>query len=140
MERPARPWSASRVRKAFPPTPGQWRSGWGSERSEIQPIAQGHAGVVRRARDMTRVLAPIGVGVHPPAAKRKAIARLDVDLAPGRRQRHLARLGRDAAGQIVIGDRHGEPQRSEEHTSELQSLMRISYAVSCLKKKKTQHN
>src|SRR3546814_4951767 len=27
------------------------------------------------------------------------------------------------------------PQRSEEHTSELQSLMRISYAVFCLKKK-----
>src|SRR3546814_5486100 len=33
-------------------------------------------------------------------------------------------------------DRHVEP-RSEEHTSELQSLMRISYAVFCLKKKKT---
>src|SRR3546814_4396623 len=33
------------------------------------------------------------------------------------------------------------PNRSEEHTSELQSLMRISYAVFCLKKKnKTQHN
>src|SRR3546814_2542116 len=29
------------------------------------------------------------------------------------------------------------PKRSEEHTSELQSLMRISYAVFCLKKKKT---
>src|SRR3546814_10278711 len=29
-----------------------------------------------------------------------------------------------------------KPQRSEEHTSELQSLMRISYAVFCLKKKK----
>src|SRR3546814_3567918 len=29
--------------------------------------------------------------------------------------------------------------RSEEHTSELQSLMRISYAVFCLKKKKRQH-
>src|SRR3546814_3784815 len=29
--------------------------------------------------------------------------------------------------------------RSEEHTSELQSLMRISYAVFCLKKKKTYH-
>src|SRR3546814_4500379 len=29
-----------------------------------------------------------------------------------------------------------EPRRSEEHTSELQSLMRISYAVFCLKKKK----
>src|SRR3546814_7957647 len=30
-------------------------------------------------------------------------------------------------------------RRSEEHTSELQSLMRISYAVFCLKKKKTQN-
>src|SRR3546814_3236265 len=30
-----------------------------------------------------------------------------------------------------------ESNRSEEHTSELQSLMRISYAVFCLKKKKT---
>src|SRR3546814_6623800 len=33
------------------------------------------------------------------------------------------------------GDRP-HPDRSEEHTSELQSLMRISYAVFCLKKKK----
>src|SRR3546814_5985900 len=32
------------------------------------------------------------------------------------------------------------PWRSEEHTSELQSLMRISYAVFCLKKKKRQHH
>src|SRR3546814_3088028 len=31
-------------------------------------------------------------------------------------------------------------QRSEEHTSELQSLMRISYAVFCLKKKKKNNN
>src|SRR3546814_6223242 len=31
----------------------------------------------------------------------------------------------------------GTDERSEEHTSELQSLMRISYAVFCLKKKKT---
>src|SRR3546814_8912869 len=31
-----------------------------------------------------------------------------------------------------------DPDRSEEHTSELQSLMRISYAVFCLKKKNTQ--
>src|SRR3546814_3263524 len=34
------------------------------------------------------------------------------------------------------GRRHGWVDRSEEHTSELQSLMRISYAVFCLKKKK----
>src|SRR3546814_4534549 len=32
-----------------------------------------------------------------------------------------------------------EKERSEEHTSELQSLMRISYAVFCLKKKKKQY-
>src|SRR3546814_3033736 len=32
----------------------------------------------------------------------------------------------------------GDAPRSEEHTSELQSLMRTSYAVFCLKKKKTQ--
>src|SRR3546814_4259919 len=32
-----------------------------------------------------------------------------------------------------------ERKRSEEHTSELQSLMRISYAVFCLKKKNIQH-
>src|SRR3546814_10788184 len=36
-----------------------------------------------------------------------------------------------------VGQRHVE--RSEEHTSELQSLMRISYAVFCLKKKTTKN-
>src|SRR3546814_9066870 len=41
--------------------------------------------------------------------------------------------GREAAGRH-LDQRQGEG-RSEEHTSELQSLMRISYAVFCLKKK-----
>src|SRR3546814_3177453 len=41
------------------------------------------------------------------------------------------------AGQIWA-PRYRQATRSEEHTSELQSLMRISYAVFCLKKKKTQ--
>src|SRR3546814_8454833 len=36
--------------------------------------------------------------------------------------------------------RFGPGTRSEEHTSELQSLMRTSYAVFCLKKKNTYHN
>src|SRR3546814_3800984 len=36
----------------------------------------------------------------------------------------------------VVGHGEGLALRSEEHTSELQSLMRISYAVCCLKKKK----
>src|SRR3546814_2151506 len=44
--------------------------------------------------------------------------------------------------QIDGGDRARRTHRhlrSEEHTSELQSLMRISYAVFCLKKKKKKH-
>src|SRR3546814_7528940 len=40
----------------------------------------------------------------------------------------------------VRPDPNGGLFRSEEHTSELQSLMRISYAVFCLKKKKTQND
>src|SRR3546814_2325934 len=37
-------------------------------------------------------------------------------------------------------DRASGTRRSEEHTSELQSLMRISYAVFCLKKKNIKHS
>src|SRR3546814_9960812 len=48
----------------------------------------------------------------------------------------LAELGR-AQAQCVRNHRD-RAERSEEHTSELQSLMRISYAVFCLKKKKKQ--
>src|SRR3546814_2984758 len=47
------------------------------------------------------------------------------------------------AGTLGIGgggQPHENRQRSEEHTSELQSLMRISYAVFCLKKKKNESN
>src|SRR3546814_8032658 len=40
---------------------------------------------------------------------------------------------------VIVGDRH-DVERSEEHTSELQSLMRISYAVFCLKKKNNKKN
>src|SRR3546814_2542607 len=42
---------------------------------------------------------------------------------------HMLRIG--------ATQRYVDPLRSEEHTSELQSLMRISYAVFCLKKKST---
>src|SRR3546814_10307054 len=39
-----------------------------------------------------------------------------------------------------VGNRLVGAERSEEHTSELQSLMRISYAVFCLKKKQSKQN
>src|SRR3546814_5864741 len=52
-------------------------------------------------------------------------------------------LGRNPQGPVrlparrgaLASPRHGHHGRSEEHTSELQSLMHISYAVFCLKKK-----
>src|SRR3546814_8180736 len=50
--------------------------------------------------------------------------------------------GVDAEGDATPAPGGQDPllRRSEEHTSELQSLMRISYAVFCLKKKKTTQN
>src|SRR3546814_3989019 len=58
------------------------------------------------------------------------------------------RGGRQRLPRRVVGRRRRHcrnpvragPARSEEHTSELQSLMRISYAVFCLKKKKDTQN
>src|SRR3546814_3607221 len=44
----------------------------------------------------------------------------------------------EAFGRAAVERRQAGLGRSEEHTSELQSLMRISYAVFCLKKKKKQ--
>src|SRR3546814_6241658 len=60
-------------------------------------------------------------GLHEDAARRAA------DLCPVRPPPRLS------AG--PAGEQARLPFRSEEHTSELQSLMRISYAVFCLKKK-----
>src|SRR3546814_7931603 len=48
----------------------------------------------------------------------------------------LARLSRAGSGAMRSTGMLPAAERSEEHTSELQSLMRISYAVFCLKKKK----
>src|SRR3546814_6564425 len=58
---------------------------------------------------------------------------LSPDAAATAIRRH-AGFGRHAGA-----DEEHDGRRSEEHTSELQSLMRISYAVFCLKKKKS-HN
>src|SRR3546814_3257672 len=59
---------------------------------------------------------------------------LQTALASARRDDAEHRLHAVVPGPRQIGKRQ---VRSEEHTSELQSLMRISYAVFCLKKKKT---
>src|SRR3546814_2874867 len=81
------------------------------------------------------------VGVHEPGEN-------PVDLLHGRRaadqrQAFLFLAGkrrRPAAGAAATRrERALHHLRSEEHTSELQSLMRISYAVFCLKKKKSKN-
>src|SRR3546814_1615341 len=62
---------------------------------------------------------------------RQSVARLGLDAFGGQ----FARLGDDVVRQIEYTVPFLDVERSEEHTSELQSLMRISYAVFCLKKK-----
>src|SRR3546814_7353938 len=61
-------------------------------------------------------------------------------LARRRRAEHMGEnlTYRDSAGEHPSKRKRCAAHRSEEHTSELQSLMRISYAVFCLKKKKKQ--
>src|SRR3546814_7015571 len=81
-----------------------------------------------------------------PAPRRAQHPEQCADVAVGREQLHIAVRAMGFAGanaeQQLLERRHNEErkfalERSEEHTSELQSLMRISYAVFCLKKKKT---
>src|SRR3546814_8485511 len=72
-------------------------------------------------------------GVDPGGDHRDAD--LAVEIGVERRAPDDVGVGIDQLADVVRGLVHLE-QRSEEHTSELQSLMRISYAVFCLKKKK----
>src|SRR3546814_6268641 len=68
------------------------------------------------------------------ASEGAALLRLDFFMPPG--------CGPASKGETMVpgGSVIALPaKRSEEHTSELQSLMRISYAVFCLKKKKQPH-
>src|SRR3546814_5946103 len=72
-------------------------------------------------------------GRPPPRAQLRH--RFFGDVLRGLRRVDHAEAPRLGGGACAIGGAHA---RSEEHTSELQSLMRNSYAVFCLKKKKKQ--
>src|SRR3546814_4766863 len=67
---------------------------------------------------------------------RQTLEFLDAQLAEREKQLRAAEQKRLDFEQQYLGQLPGTGSRSEEHTSELQSLMRISYAVFCLKKKK----
>src|SRR3546814_9998452 len=80
--------------------------------------------------DQLLAIAPVALVVGgPQQLRQEALLRL----APSR-LRHLAEFV-ELDGVAVEIEQREAPGRSEEHTSELQSLMRISYAVFCLKKK-----
>src|SRR3546814_9021950 len=82
--------------------------------------------LVRRRQVVEGLLDVVSVG-HAPSLPRFV-----------RRGRGLSSGRKLAIG--AAGGRARQRPRSEEHTSELQSLMRISYAVFCLKKKKKTRN
>src|SRR3546814_3369185 len=100
-------------------------------------------------------LADVGIGILPASAAQRCARVMDIRVAALKdgwavRQsmicaRNVASLPLFTRTLIAMltqaGDtrRSAEP-RSEEHTSELQSLMRISYAVFCLKKKNNNSN
>src|SRR3546814_6022216 len=67
-----------------------------------------------------------------PGRVRRPAGRVAQATQPGSRRTAALAPGRSRSGASPAGTAH---LRSEEHTSELQSLMRISYAVFCLKKK-----
>src|SRR3546814_10464764 len=91
-----------------------------------------------------------GIGPHPEEVlhMKRTADRLFGDayhwsvLGAGRSQMPIAAMAAAMGGHVRCGLEdslwlgQGEFARSEEHTSELQSLMRISYAVFCLTKKK----
>src|SRR3546814_7155528 len=102
-----------------------------------------HPFPTRRASDLA-VTAVVGAVRAAPAQAGDAHAGAP---APPRRVRFprpaAGGLGRACRGHRVLArraGRSGQRDRSEEHTSELQSLMRISYAVFCFKKKKKTNN
>src|SRR3546814_8376358 len=101
-----------------------------------QPAAKRHSSVATRKSENCALQFDTS-GLSPIAIHRPRIGRE----RPGRQcVRQLVRAGFVLAKESIQPQqpvmRQCKSDRSEEHTSELQSLMRISYAVYCLKKKK----
>src|SRR3546814_10908081 len=108
------------VAVAEPPAPG------GAAEVEVQLAAHRGSGVVVVAGVADRACqAPAARAVDAEVVERETLAVADQEIQSC--ARHALAV---VEAEVVL-----QVERSEEHTSELQSLMRISYAVSCLKKK-----
>src|SRR3546814_10381859 len=105
-------------------------SDWSSDvcSSDLQPAAE--RGADDRPEDRA----------HAPDRHRRAVAFGRIDVEQDRLAHRHERRAENALEQPEtheFAQAGGDAARSEEHTSELQSLMRTSYAVFCLKKTRT---
>src|SRR3546814_8736464 len=129
-----RPPRSTRTATLFPYTTlfrSQWR----------EPCAlPGDGGSQWRAVDAQRMTAPrFRIAPHQHILARLEEQQLAIEAARARLRQPLRHTIEFVGVADIDADRQ-PARRSEEHTSELQSLMRISYAVFCLKKKKTTTN
>src|SRR3546814_10785542 len=108
-----------------------------SDLRPVHPTMEATANSIEAASPTSRVAAralpcpPIASATWPAARASMSVTRTD---APCSAKRLAMAFPTPPAAPVTRTDL----SRSEEHTSELQSLMRISYAVFCLKKKTTQ--
>src|SRR3546814_5477603 len=108
-------------------------SDWSSDvcSSDLRPLANFPEQRINRREGPLVTRTKVAIGVPETA----------IIIGPALREILLVESGRDQDERVGVGKRPpfvaiAIRVRSEEHTSELQSLMRISYAVFCLKKKK----
>src|SRR3546814_1012907 len=135
--------AAARPGETRPAGSGKSRTGKGRAdarpRSRPQRRRQPVARAARRLRRRWQCPQTLGRARKEKPRRRRAPAlsgqELQTHPSPGRRLREQGR-----SRKFLRGAAQGRPSlRSEEHTSELQSLMRISYAVFCLKINTTTH-
>src|SRR3546814_1614653 len=101
--------------------------GWSPDKIAAQSKTPTHERIVKWMEEMRKLSGRI--------PRRYAAIEEAVD----RMQEANPHLSPEQAHHLTVHGVNRNEDRSEEHTSELQSLMRISYAVFCLKKK-TEHN
>src|SRR3546814_8908824 len=103
---------------------------WPCANASRRAVPRGHSARVEQAQGRDRQAAR-GFAADPLRYPRREAGHYPDYGAPGRQ------ADRHHAGNV---GEHAAQLRSEEHTSELQSLIRISYAVLCLNKKKITNN